>query len=249
QNVQSSSPLKTTLTGHATFSQTKPERDEIRVNHHVEMSGLFVGSMPARSWLDDYLQRSPYTETKKPPKLNFSNIAISQRGEKGSDNQKEKAMYEPFCRAVNESKACPGFTLVDVSQHVGGMDVDGRKLGPDLMLFANEYLGNSKMSKHFAWAHCEIFFEIKPYPENSGFCDDANKPLEKQKGKSLDTRAQLSDYAARILSVTVQQRCFIFVVEVCGKYVRLLRWNRAGCIVAAAFSFLKQPELLASFFH
>ncbi|KAI0073659.1 hypothetical protein K474DRAFT_174863 [Panus rudis PR-1116 ss-1] len=49
--------------------------------------------------------------------------------------------------------------------------------------------------------------------------------------------------------MSCQQRCFVFIIQICGKRARILRWGRSGCIVSESFDFHENPHHLAAFFY
>ncbi|KAI0076496.1 hypothetical protein K474DRAFT_1224555 [Panus rudis PR-1116 ss-1] len=199
---------------------------------------IFLGPVAPQSWLDTFMPASMYTEQRKPsaPALKkLMNVPIPGRCKESGPPTTVRDMYQPFCEFVNQRSVCPGFT------GVSNETLDG----PGIMLFSNaDAKGNNCIVP--AWQYCEVCIEFRPYPENSAFCDVETKPFLNEDGKSLDTREQIEDYASSTMST--QQRCFCFMIEICGEYVRFLRFDRAGCVVSEAFSFRKNPQLLCAFF-
>lgn len=150
------------------------------------------------------------------------------------------------CEAVNSSRVCPDFKLVNVTGLYKGTTVDERRNTFEVMLFEAKDVKSGRALKA-AWAHCGVYLEIKPFKTYSAFSDAEGEPLEKPDGKSPETCGQLIDYAATLMNV--QHRTHLFIVEICGDYARFIRWDRAGAVICKQFSLSKKPHLLAAFFR
>ncbi|KAI0073235.1 hypothetical protein K474DRAFT_1649851 [Panus rudis PR-1116 ss-1] len=97
------------------------------------------------------------------------------------------------------------------------------------------------------WSHCEIYIELRTNESHDAFSDEDGEPLESETEEGNETRSLLTKHAADLMAC--QHRCFLFTVEICGRRVRFLRWDRSGCTVSAYFDIYQEPEKLAAFFY
>ncbi|CAL1708971.1 unnamed protein product [Somion occarium] len=196
------------------------------------MAGLFVGTMPPRDFLVDFLKMKSLEKLKTSLEVDLSGVPFKKV---------EKDMYEPLCNAINNSGICNGFKLVDVSSSV---DKDDIRLRPALALVP------SSAEDLMDYTIMEFFVEAKlsdladPFYDNQDTCLDDT--TENMTGESVETREQIIDYTTALLSR--QHRRFAFSIVICGQYARFLRWDRAGCIVSDIFDYLEDPDILLDFF-
>ncbi|KAI0073661.1 hypothetical protein K474DRAFT_1649280 [Panus rudis PR-1116 ss-1] len=204
------------------------------------MSRQFVGPMPIEEFLRRFiLIYLSARDAAKIPEVDLTNIPHG--------SGVETKMYDPFCDALNNSGACgTQYVLKNVSSMRKQMVVDGRVKAPDVMLLPKSVVKNGKIPEQ-AWAHCKVYLEFKPENYFDAFNDDEGEPLERDSTDGSETRAQLTDYAAALMSC--QQRCFVFIIQICGKRARLLWWDRSGCTVSEYFDFHENPQHLAAFFY
>ncbi|CAL1700736.1 unnamed protein product [Somion occarium] len=196
----------------------------------------FAGAMPLRTFFSDFMpaggRRWEKEVLPKMPKVKFSRVPF--------ETDCEKDMYGPICSAVNKAKICPGFKLISVANKVSKK---GCQLRPDLALVERNGLGT------LCDIHC--WSEIKGHRRKDAFymCDPEDPTvdtLEKDEGDSADSRGQLISYATALLSR--QHRVFAFSLHFFGRYVRILRWDRSGCVVSEAIDYQQDPDGLAEFF-
>ncbi|KAI0712056.1 hypothetical protein C8Q76DRAFT_733247 [Earliella scabrosa] len=132
-------------------------------------------------------------------------------------------------------------------------------------------------SSRTEFGYAELFIEVKPNPSHDFFVDLPAGSSEDFKARTPPVNTTSSDedeppprndfmalfpyepYAERrrnglgqhILYVTEifarQHRCFLFTISMSGSRARLLRWDRAGCVVSAAFDIREEPDLLCEF--
>ncbi|KAK7682789.1 hypothetical protein QCA50_014173 [Cerrena zonata] len=224
-------PCKLVCHGLTRWAHQLIENAELRKLQVSEMTGNFIGPMPPREFLKEFMQMDDFEPA---PKVDFTSVPYEGL---------ERGMYQELCDAINDSGVCPGYTLADVSNRV---DENGIEIRPDWALcrgtrikdkldFSNmEFPGEGKASKI-----ADAFFDTEE-------SDKTLNPLEKVTGQSASTRGQLISYTATLHSF--QHRCFSFSFLICGQYARLFRWDRSGCVVTALFNFHDEPELLAAFF-
>ncbi|CAL1712411.1 unnamed protein product [Somion occarium] len=195
------------------------------------MAGLFVGTMPPRGCLVDFLRIKSLEKLKTSPKVDLSGVPFKKV---------EKDMYEPLCNAINDSGICDGFKLVEVSSSVERDDI---RLRPDLAFVS------SSAEDPMDYTIMEFFVDAKlsdladPFYDKDKCLDDTTENMTEE---SAETRGQIIAYTTALLSR--QHRRFTFSIVICGQYARFLRWDRAGCIVSDIFDYLEEPDILLDFF-
>ncbi|KAG5633460.1 hypothetical protein H0H81_007608, partial [Sphagnurus paluster] len=86
------------------------------------------------------------------------------------------------------------------------------------------------------WDKAEINFEFKLDESGDPFRDPGRKEdpatwyFERKSIESTKNRAQLIHYATEWMQRS--QRCFAFTVFIAGKFMRFIRWDRAGAVVS-----------------
>jgi hypothetical protein len=147
---------------------------------------------------------------------------------------------------------------------------------PDLSVFAKEQVKVEEKGKGkekgptlsgVDWSRVELFIEVKgegkdPFntkmqAKKSGRSDKAGgticelkegvpkNPFVKTSQEALDICGQITSYATTHMSV--QYRTHIFLVLICHKYARLMRWDRSGAIVTAPTYYMTEPQLFDFF--
>jgi hypothetical protein len=81
----------------------------------------------------------------------------------------------------------------------------------------------------------ETHIEVKFDENDDAFRHDTPDSFENSTEASRDTQGQITSYA--VAQLATQFRSHIFTVLVCGGYARILRWDRSGAIVTAAFDY------------
>jgi hypothetical protein len=76
------------------------------------------------------------------------------------------------------------------------------------------------------------------------FRDDSPGSFEHETEASKDAMGEITSYA--VAQLATQFRTHIFTILVCGGYPRLLRWDRSGAVVTAAFDYCSR--FLGEFF-
>ncbi|CAL1708972.1 unnamed protein product [Somion occarium] len=196
------------------------------------MTGVFVGPIPPRDFLLDFLRLKSLQKPEAQLKIDFSEVPFEGV---------QTDMYDLICNAINNSDVCPGFKLIDVSSSIDGNSV---RLRPDLVLVpadAEDLMDYTIM---------EFFVEAKLSDLTDSFYNVQDTALddteEKPTGDSAEALEQIASYAAALLAR--QHRTFAFSIAIYGQYVRFFRWDRAGCIVSDLFNLLEDSNLLADFF-
>ena len=109
-----------------------------------------------------------------------------------------------------------------------------------------EKSGFSKEDK-CGFSEMEIFIEFKRRVSDDPFRD---KPLPKgafvhNTGSSKGTLGQMGSYAAAVLGV--QFRIHLYSILICGKYARLVRWERDRAVVTERFDYQNSKNPLTEF--
>ena len=173
--------------------------------------------------------------------------------------------------ALNEGRQhkarCPGFVFEDVAIRSGS--VHPRRIGymkPHVCCFACssvEQVHACELSSRSELGHAELFFEVKPDPSHD-FLTDAvplfgsdnrmsqsfatNRAPTGVPTVMLELNKARGQHIAYVVEIFARQfREFFFSVSLAGSRARLLRWDRAGCIVSEAFDLREEPELLCEF--
>jgi hypothetical protein len=131
-------------------------------------------------------------------------------------------------------------------------DTQQDQLTPDISIYStnDQPQGNDKTD----FSKMELFVEFERAGKSDPFCDPED-PLhpnpsdfhfEIDSDKAQFVRGLLASYAAP--QAGCQFRVHIFCVLVCGKYARLIRWDRGGAVVTRRFDYIKEPQFLAGFF-
>ncbi|KAH7921106.1 hypothetical protein BV22DRAFT_1198444 [Leucogyrophana mollusca] len=215
-----------------------------------ETKGYYVGAMNVDSFLGQFLPLSPDS----PPCPTVSRdkfTAITSGG-------KEPSMYQPLIDAI--SPCTEGLEVVNTGNRPDtDIEIGGYHLKPDITI----YDGSCKGQKKTDFKRLEMWIEVKPTESYDAFEDPDEEELQNREGEALAsylrgwkfesdtadgirTRGQLTAYG--LAQLGSQFRTFAFSVFICGKYARLLRWDRAGVTVTRRFDYTAQPELLLGFF-
>ena len=130
---------------------------------------------------------------------------------------------------------------------------------PDICCYSADQVARVEIagaSARAEFGYAELFFEVKPDPSHDFFVDSANVGDDEHE---FFARSQDEEFEARrsrawgqhFLYVTEvlarQHRVFFFSISMSGSSARLLRWDRAGCIVSASFDIREEPGLLCDF--
>lgn len=95
------------------------------------------------------------------------------------------------------------------------------------------------------WGSMVVPIELKSDISRAPFHFGSSRTEETE--KKIKARGQIADYATRIMQR--QHRLFLFMIVICKREARFLRWDRSGAIVTDAFDFVKNPEPLHTFFY
>ncbi len=149
---------------------------------------------------------------------------------------------------------CPGFVFAPSTSY------STRKLGylkPDVCCYARSHLQNveaAASTDRTEFGYAELFIEVKPDPSQDFFIDTSETDDDDFLAMSQDEAfverrwrafGQHIMYATEMLAR--QHRIFLFSISMSGSRARFLRWDRAGCVVSAAFDVRQDPQLLCDF--
>ncbi|KAH9855957.1 hypothetical protein C2E23DRAFT_558238 [Lenzites betulinus] len=156
---------------------------------------------------------------------------------------RERKMYPPLVKALNDANICPGFQFVDTSSRGDGSERSNE--APDIGLYPSDRVpkhttdpDGTEHSPPTDWSAVEFCIECKT---NS----DAHDPFEEKKGasKGIDpTTKERKEIFAQILAYAEfmfnrQQRMWIFMVLILGDHCRIIRFDRAGAVATQKFNY------------
>jgi hypothetical protein len=104
-------------------------------------------------------------------------------------------------------------------------------LKPDISV----YTQGSDRSRRTDFSLMESHVEVKFDESDDPFHDDSVHSFEHDTEASKDTKGQITSYA--VAQLATQFRTHIFTILICGGYARILRWDRSGAVVTAAFDY------------
>ncbi|KAI0714074.1 hypothetical protein C8T65DRAFT_738959 [Cerioporus squamosus] len=190
---------------------------------------------------------------------------------------KEKAIYQPLLRALNKRKPipaneddggprCPDFAFRDTSDRA---DTTGGAVAaskPDVCCYSLPHIKALNAQKSlkcvtnmgfvstFIEVKAELDFFSDPDPGSSAEARAQHSFIldhilsQEELNRATEALGQNIAYAAEICAR--QFRVFCFSVSLTGTRARLIRWDRAGAIVSAAFDLLQDEgaEYLCKFY-
>lgn len=157
---------------------------------------------------------------------------------------------------------CPGFIFRSTSART----ISPRKLAhmkPHICCYKTSIVDtveNSPPTSRCDFGYAEMFIEVKSHPRHDFFVDPSQDATSKERSSheflssSSDeefTKRRDRALGQHIVYVTEimarQHRSFLFSISMSGSHARLLRWDRAGCIVSESFDIRERPDLLCEF--
>lgn len=121
-------------------------------------------------------------------------------------------------------------------------------------------VSGSELASRCDFGYAELFIEVKPSPAHDFFNDPApdasaearaTHEFTSQFSDEEFTKRRDSAHGQHIAYVTEifarQHRTFLFSISMSGPRARLLRWDRAGCVVTESFDIRSQPDILCEF--
>nr|VWP01173.1 Anthranilate--CoA ligase (EC [Ganoderma boninense] len=218
-----------------------------------------VGPMPVPAFLDEFM---PVDKPLSTSGMRASRRAFNSVPEKADT---PSGIYQPLIAAMNtktKHKArCPGFVFLNASERTPFPERLGH-MKPHICCYTtenSEMIQGSDPGLRAELGYAELFIEVKSHPSHDFFVDppDAADPNRRaahdflaRSDTQVDTHrdrafGQHLAYIAEIFAY--QHRTFLFSISLSGSRARLLRWDRAGCVVTESFDIRKQPQLLCDF--
>ncbi|KAI0671014.1 hypothetical protein C8Q78DRAFT_831091 [Trametes maxima] len=227
--------------------------------HVRDLKKCTLGPMPVVAFVNTFLppppdERSDYMS----PECAFKDVP--QRASCPAE------IYEPLTVALNNTTTtktrCPGLVFENTIER----SVRPSRLGyakPHICCFTPK---NAKLVQEadrlsrIELGCAELFIQVVPNPATDFFVDAAPDADPEsiathdfaRRFEDRDSHAESvrsfglhAAYATEIFAR--QHRLFLFTVSVAGSYARLLRWDRAGCVVTEAFDLRLHPDLLTDF--
>ncbi|KAI0775522.1 hypothetical protein BD413DRAFT_470915 [Trametes elegans] len=176
------------------------------------------------------------------------------------------AIYKPLTRSLNRrtklKSRCPGFVFDNSIER----SIRPSRLGytkPHICCYAADNIATVRRSGHdtrIEFGYAELFIEVKTDPSADYFTDPPADADEAQLAAhdfvtGFPTE-ELGDQAARMWGQHIafatkifarQYRQALFSITMSGSVARLIRWDRAGCVVSSAFDIHDEPEVLTAF--
>ncbi|RPD62309.1 hypothetical protein L226DRAFT_568895 [Lentinus tigrinus ALCF2SS1-7] len=226
--------------------------------HNAKDSHRFiVGPMPVPEFLRRFLKVQDVVQVSKertthPSSGNFFGVPDTTDG-----GFRTARIYEPLLKALKDNNLCPGFGFRQPSEPA----VPKHELGrtePHICCYAAEQLATLEGNPSPKLGYAELFIDVSyTQPNLDYFCDQS--PLSPPdfvstitdncapgiKDKLDKAWGQHISYVTEVFAR--QHRVFFFTVAISGHFARLLRWDRAGCIVTQRFDIRTHPELLVDF--
>ncbi|KAI0066745.1 hypothetical protein BV25DRAFT_1849414 [Artomyces pyxidatus] len=195
------------------------------------MYGAFVGPMPVRQFLDDFL---PVAPSPRPA----GNIKF---------RSSSKTFEKHFVDAVNTSPFCPSLHFVNTKNKGDTNYRNIRK--PDISACTRSL--DAEACDRVEWPDLELHLEVKtekedPFVDPSQGSDNRSCEFEHDSGVADKARGQIISYAQAQQSS--QFRIFTFSVCLIGtNMARLIRWDRTGAVVSERFHWRGRSTTLVEF--
>ncbi|KAH9912675.1 uncharacterized protein BXZ73DRAFT_107311 [Epithele typhae] len=155
----------------------------------------------------------------------------------------------PMAAALNHAtkhkSRCPGFVFEIAATHSVRQDRRGF-MKPDICCYTrsnHDIVRAAEPSSRVDFGFAELFIDISPDPARDAFTDPPRgsvdhellsfSPSNRKNVSIHDLFGQHVSYVAEIFDR--QPRCLLFTVIMHGSRTRLLRWDRAGCVVTEGF--------------
>ena len=104
------------------------------------------------------------------------------------------------------------------------------------------------------FGYAEFFFDVAPSPSYDLFVDPppGADPESHEFIVDVAHRASLEEAFGQHISYVVeifarQPRVYLYTIYVTGSRARLIRWDRAGCVITESFDIRESPEILCDF--
>lgn len=120
-----------------------------------------------------------------------------------------------------------------------------------------DIIQRSSHSTRVEFGYAELFIEVEGKPARDFFVDppalatrsshDFAPEPENRRARKERTQA-LGQHVAYVTEILARQhRMFLFSLSLSGSRARILRWERAGCVVTESFDIRERPDLLCEF--
>ncbi|KAI0671013.1 hypothetical protein C8Q78DRAFT_974562 [Trametes maxima] len=225
--------------------------------HIWDLRKRILGPMPAEDFVEIFVG-PPVSDAHTPLSAHNAFKSVPPTAETPAQ------IYEPLIVALNKrtkrKTRCLGFVFEDTARR----SVHPRRLGyakPHVTCFAEHNLQavhRSDPRSRTELGYAELFIQVTADRSRDFFVDP---PFDIEDRATHDFLAQSEDpsiqeemekalglhigFATEILAR--QHRSFAFSISMAGSRARLLRWDRAGCVVSEAFDIREHPEHLCTF--
>ncbi|RDX42645.1 hypothetical protein OH76DRAFT_1488526 [Lentinus brumalis] len=244
-----------------TLSHTRgmePEAAKARNRRRVQdLMKAIVGPLPVEAFLDAFIPRRE--SWGKAPSLSRKHafIAVPRHATTA------EGICGPLLKALRKARThCPGYSFHDTSAR----SLHPRRLGymkPHICCYATEnfdLVQHSETESRTEFGYAEFFIDAKPSPSHDYFVDppitstiegrashDFIAPAEDEEFRKHRDRA-LGQHIGYVTEIFARQpRVAVFSISMAGSRARLVRWDRAGCVVTEDFDIRGRADLFCDF--
>ncbi|KAA1467094.1 hypothetical protein DENSPDRAFT_227085 [Dentipellis sp. KUC8613] len=195
-----------------------------------DMAGQFLGPMPVREFLDEFL---PKQSTPRP--TDISSVEFESETK--------------FAKAIMDANICPDFEFHNTAGTRDKTFPDAFK--PNISVIPKR--SDASEPPNTNWTNIELFIDCKPYLTDPFKDPDFVCPAARQKHQFLkysknakENRGRMISYAGAQLTMQFRRFCFsISIIE--DEEARFMRWDRGGAIVSERFNFIEDEDLFFEF--
>ncbi|RDX42652.1 hypothetical protein OH76DRAFT_92714 [Lentinus brumalis] len=245
----------------ATLSHTRgmePEAAKARNHRQVQdLMKAIVGPIPVEAFLDGFLpRRKSWSKAPSHPRKHAFKVVPPNAAT-------AEGICGPLMDALNKAtKRCPGYLFHNTSQR----SLHPRRLAhmkPHICCYAAENLDvvqRAGVQDRSEFGYAEFFIDVKPSPSHDYFADPSTPPITEERtshdfiapAEDLEVRKHrdraLGQHIAYVTEIFARQhRVSVFSVSLAGSRARLLRWDRAGCVVTESFDLRERADLFYNF--
>ncbi|KZT10194.1 uncharacterized protein LAESUDRAFT_674007 [Laetiporus sulphureus 93-53] len=154
----------------------------------------------------------------------------------------EDAMYRDFKKCAEDVDMIPqGYKFAITADRPGPEDPSKQKV--DVAFFhQSDFEGEIPDHGLPHWSKMRMFIEFKRSNLSDPF---GGLKEEAMTGVRASVRAQVVSYAENVFNF--QQRTRVYSIIIFGNYLRILMFDKAGCVVSARISYKKNPTIIGQF--
>ncbi|KAK7434918.1 hypothetical protein VKT23_019921 [Stygiomarasmius scandens] len=233
--LPSDSPLSHKQNAYITW---KDERNVRIIELAREMHGKFNGPMDNGEFLDRFLGKDAFSCNSVPPspwsgaKAKFQQVP---------DTDVEKDMFPSLKQAILSCINSEQFEYIATRAYSDARCLDSAPdSAPDGTLYEKSRCADRTQKSDPTFS--DMVTKIKSNKGSPGFNDSKQRLFERETETAAQLRGQLVSYT--ICQFANQYRTHLFMVFICGKTARLIRWDHAGATVTEAFRYDQESYLV-----